>query len=59
MIMYSGGSSYYRLKYNTNRVTLRLFGDTNTTSNNYLQLEHNLNISCNPLRITGNTRFIY
>ncbi len=36
-------------------IQVHLFGDTNATSNNYLQLETNMNTSYNPFTIQGNT----
>jgi hypothetical protein len=53
--MYSVGGAHYRANYNTIGTTFHLFGDSNTTSYNYLKSEPNLNTSYNPFIIQGNT----
>ncbi len=53
--MYSGAGVYYVANYNTSGNTWHLFGDINTTSNNHLKLEPNMNTSYNPFIIQGNT----
>ncbi len=55
ILMYSGGGAHYRANYNTIGTTFHIFGDSNTSSFNYLKLESNLNTSYNPLIIQGNT----
>ena len=51
--LFSGAGAYYKVNYNTSGSTQQVFGDT--TGNNYLTLQPNLNYCNNPFVIVGNT----